>query len=77
MQFNEWFTSEISDFKESWSWVSEAKEHPSKEINRLRAQVEEDEYFETLTRGLQGQNLSDFLFVENDVQLLLAEVFNG
>lgn len=48
----------------------------SKEIKRVRAQMEEDEQLATLMRGLRGQNLSDSLFAEDDVQLRLVEVLN-
>ncbi|XP_027333594.1 uncharacterized protein LOC113848331 isoform X1 [Abrus precatorius] len=46
----------------------------SKEIKRVRAQMEEDEQLATLMRGLRGQNLRDSLFAEDDVQLRLVEV---
>ncbi|XP_073223656.1 uncharacterized protein [Cicer arietinum] len=46
----------------------------SKEIKRVRAQMEEDEQLATLMRGLRGQNLKDSLFAEDDVQLRLVEV---
>ncbi|XP_058724331.1 uncharacterized protein LOC131595847 [Vicia villosa] len=46
----------------------------SKEIKRVRAQMEEDEQLASLMRGLRGQNLSDSLFAEDDVQLRLVEV---
>lgn len=48
----------------------------SKEIKRVRAQMEEDEQLASLMRGLRGQNLRDSLFAEDDVQLRLVEVFN-
>jgi aarF domain-containing kinase len=48
----------------------------SKEIKRVRAQMEEDEQLATLMRGLRGQNLKDSQFAEDDVQLRLVEVFN-
>lgn len=37
--------------------------------------MEEDEQLASLMRGLRGQNLSDSLFAEDDVQLRLVEVF--
>ncbi|WVY96989.1 hypothetical protein V8G54_029140 [Vigna mungo] len=46
----------------------------SKEIKRVRAQMEEDEQLATLMRGLRGQNLRDSLFAEDDVELRLVEV---
>jgi aarF domain-containing kinase len=46
----------------------------SKEIKRVRAQMEEDEQLATLMRGLRGQNLKDSQFAEDDVQLRLVEV---
>lgn len=46
----------------------------SKEIKRVRAQMEEDEQLASLMRGLRGQNLRDSLFAEDDVQLRLVEV---
>ncbi|RDX78111.1 hypothetical protein CR513_41663 [Mucuna pruriens] len=45
----------------------------SKEIKRVRAQMEEDEQLATLMRGLRGQNLRDSLFAEDDVELRLVE----
>lgn len=47
----------------------------SQEIKRVRAQMEEDEQLATLMRGLRGQNLRDSQFAEDNVQLLLVEVF--
>ncbi|XP_020231890.1 uncharacterized protein LOC109812353 isoform X2 [Cajanus cajan] len=46
----------------------------SKEIKRVRAQMEEDEQLASLMRGLRGQNLKDSLFAEDDVELRLVEV---
>ncbi|KAL2326599.1 hypothetical protein Fmac_025657 [Flemingia macrophylla] len=46
----------------------------SKEIKRVRAQMEEDEQLASLMRGLRGQNLRDSLFAEDDVELRLVEV---
>ncbi|MED6163823.1 hypothetical protein PIB30_083750 [Stylosanthes scabra] len=46
----------------------------SKEIKRVRAQMEEDEQLASLMRGLRGQNLKDSLFAADDVQLRLVEV---
>uniref|UniRef100_A0A0D6R6K3 Protein kinase domain-containing protein n=1 Tax=Araucaria cunninghamii TaxID=56994 RepID=A0A0D6R6K3_ARACU len=46
----------------------------SKEIKKIRAQMEEDEQLASLMRGLRGQNLSDSLFAADDVQLRLVEV---
>ncbi|KAL1330358.1 hypothetical protein HN51_047598 [Arachis hypogaea] len=46
----------------------------SKEIKRMRAQMEEDEQLATLMRGLRGQNLKDSLFAADDVELRLVEV---
>jgi hypothetical protein len=49
----------------------------SKEIKRVRAQMEEDEQLASLMRGLRGQSLNDSLFAEDDVQLRLVEVLNN
>ncbi|KAB1203751.1 hypothetical protein CJ030_MR8G011187 [Morella rubra] len=46
----------------------------SKEIKRVRAQMEENEDLAILMRGLRGQNLRDSQFAEDDVQLRLVEV---
>ncbi|RYR73911.1 hypothetical protein Ahy_A02g008491 isoform A [Arachis hypogaea] len=46
----------------------------SKEIKRMRAQMEEDEQLATLMRGLRGQNLKDSLFAADNVELRLVEV---
>ncbi|XP_022138474.1 uncharacterized protein LOC111009639 [Momordica charantia] len=46
----------------------------SKEIKRVRAQMEENEELAILMRGLRGQNLKDSLFAEDNVQLRLVEV---
>ncbi|CAK9329276.1 unnamed protein product [Citrullus colocynthis] len=46
----------------------------SKEIKRVRAQMEENEELAILMRGLRGQNLKDSLFAEDNVELRLVEV---
>ncbi|XP_021816859.1 uncharacterized protein LOC110759130 [Prunus avium] len=46
----------------------------SKEIKRVRAQMEENEDLAILMRGLRGQNLKDSQFAEDDVELRLVEV---
>ncbi|XP_061991367.1 uncharacterized protein LOC133709591 [Rosa rugosa] len=46
----------------------------SKEIKRVRAQMEENEDLAILMKGLRGQNLKDSQFAEDDVQLRLVEV---
>ncbi|BBG92315.1 Protein kinase superfamily protein [Prunus dulcis] len=45
----------------------------SKEIKRVRAQMEENEDLAILMRGLRGQNLKDSQFAEDDVELRLVE----
>ncbi|XP_057459344.1 uncharacterized protein LOC130749983 [Actinidia eriantha] len=49
-------------------------EDVSKEIKRVRAQMEEDEQLATLMRGLRGQNLRDSQFADDNIQLRLVEV---
>lgn len=46
----------------------------SKEIKRVRAQMEENEDLAILMKGLRGQNLKDSQFAEDDVDLRLVEV---
>ena len=46
----------------------------SKEIKRVRAQMEEDEQLSVLMRGLRGQNLKDSTFADDSIQLRLVEV---
>ncbi|XP_059445644.1 uncharacterized protein LOC132177377 isoform X1 [Corylus avellana] len=46
----------------------------SKEIKRVRAQMEENEDLAILMKGLRGQNLRDSQFAEDNVQLRLVEV---
>lgn len=46
----------------------------SKEIKRVRAQMEEDEQLSVLMRGLRGQNLKDSVFADDNIQLRLVEV---
>jgi hypothetical protein len=46
----------------------------SKEIQRVRKQMEEDEQLATLMRGLRGQNLRDSQFADDNVRLRLVEV---
>lgn len=46
----------------------------SKEIKRVRAQMEENEDLAILMKGLRGQNLKDSQFAEDDVELRLVEV---
>ncbi|RLN07845.1 hypothetical protein C2845_PM11G21920 [Panicum miliaceum] len=46
----------------------------SKEIQRVRKQMEEDEQLATLMRGLRGQNLRDEQFADDNVRLRLVEV---
>ncbi|CAA7014172.1 unnamed protein product [Microthlaspi erraticum] len=45
----------------------------SKEIKRVRAQMEQDEQLSVLMRGLRGQNLKDSVFADNNIQLRLVE----
>ncbi|XP_010488485.1 PREDICTED: uncharacterized protein LOC104766320 isoform X2 [Camelina sativa] len=45
----------------------------SKEIKRVRAQMEEDEQLSVLMRGLRGQNLKDSVFADDNIQLRLVE----
>ncbi|CAF2153155.1 unnamed protein product [Brassica rapa] len=45
----------------------------SKEIKRVRAQMEEDEQLSVLMRGLRGQNLNDSVFADDSIQLRLVE----
>lgn len=49
-------------------------EDVSKEIKRVRAQMEENEQVAILMRGLRGQNLSDSQFADENIQLRLVEV---
>lgn len=49
----------------------------SKEIKRVRAQMEENEQLAILMRGLRGQNLTDSQFADDSVQLRLVEVEEG
>jgi aarF domain-containing kinase len=46
----------------------------SKEIQRVRKQMEEDEQLASLMRGLRGQNLRDEQFADENVSLRLVEV---
>ncbi|XP_065862860.1 uncharacterized protein [Euphorbia lathyris] len=46
----------------------------SKEIKRVRAQMEENEDIAILMRGLRGQNLRDEQFADNNIKLRLVEV---
>ncbi|XP_078427712.1 protein kinase superfamily protein [Wolffia australiana] len=46
----------------------------SREIKKVRAQMEEDEQLSILMRGLRGQNLSDSQFADENVTLRLVEV---
>ncbi|XP_060959856.1 uncharacterized protein LOC115722553 [Cannabis sativa] len=46
----------------------------SKEIKRVRAQMEENEELAILMRGLRGTNLRDSQFAEDNVELRLVEV---
>lgn len=46
----------------------------SKEIQRVRKQMEQDEQLATLMRGLRGQNLRDEQFADDNVRLRLVEV---
>lgn len=46
----------------------------SKEIKKVRAQMEENEQVAILMRGLRGQNLRDSQFADENVQLRLVEV---
>ncbi|KAL8137943.1 hypothetical protein V2J09_003944 [Rumex salicifolius] len=46
----------------------------SREIKRVRAQMEADEQLSILMRGLRGQNLTDSQFADNSVRLRLVEV---
>lgn len=49
----------------------------SKEIKRVRAQMEEEnEQLAILMRGLRGQNLRDSQFADENVQLRLVEVYD-
>ncbi|CAH2052855.1 unnamed protein product, partial [Thlaspi arvense] len=45
----------------------------SKEIKRVRAQMEQDEQLSVLMRGLRGQNLKDSVFADDNIQLRLVE----
>ena len=56
----------------NWEW--QRMEDVSKEIKRVRAQMEEDEQLATLMRGLRGQNLRDSQFADDNIQLRLVEV---
>lgn len=49
----------------------------SKEIKRVRAQMEENEQLAILMRGLRGQNLTDSQFADDNIQLRLVEVEEG
>ncbi|GFZ10683.1 protein kinase superfamily protein [Actinidia rufa] len=49
-------------------------EDVSKEIKRVRAQMEENEQLASLMRGLRGQNLRDSQFADDNIQLRLVEV---
>ncbi|CAA0839987.1 Protein kinase superfamily protein [Striga hermonthica] len=46
----------------------------SKEIKRVRAQMEENEQLAILMQGLRGQNLNDTLFADDNIKLRLVEV---
>ncbi|KAL3726748.1 hypothetical protein ACJRO7_031616 [Eucalyptus globulus] len=46
----------------------------SREIKRVRAQMEENEQVAILMQGLRGQNLRDAQFADNNIQLRLVEV---
>jgi aarF domain-containing kinase len=46
----------------------------SKEIQRVRKQMEQDEQLATLMRGLRGQNLRDEQFAADNVRLRLVEL---
>lgn len=46
----------------------------SQEIQRVRAQMEENEQLATLMRGLRGQNLRDAQFADDNIKLRLVEV---
>lgn len=46
----------------------------SKEIKRVRAQMEENEQLAILMKGLRGQNLKDSQFADNSIKLRLVEV---
>ena len=46
----------------------------SKEIKRVRKQMEEDEQLASLMRGLRGSNLRDDQFADKDVTMRLVEV---
>jgi aarF domain-containing kinase len=46
----------------------------SKEIQRVRKQMEEDEQLSSLMRGLRGQDLRDEQFADENVRLRLVEV---
>lgn len=49
----------------------------SKEIKRVRDQMEENEQLAILMRGLRGQNLTDSQFADDNIQLRLVEVEEG
>ncbi|CAN6990513.1 unnamed protein product [Brassica rapa subsp. trilocularis] len=53
--------------------VSTRVKDVSKEIKRVRAQMEEDEQLSVLMRGLRGQNLNDSVFADDSIQLRLVE----
>ncbi|XP_047332893.1 uncharacterized protein sll0005 [Impatiens glandulifera] len=54
--------------------VSTRMKDVSKEIQRVRAQMEEDEQLASLMRGLRGQNIQDSQFADENIQLRLVEV---
>ena len=56
----------------NWEW--QRMEDVSKEIKRVREQMEENEQLASLMRGLRGQNLRDSQFADDNIQLRLVEV---
>ncbi|GMP55687.1 hypothetical protein CsSME_00020436 [Camellia sinensis var. sinensis] len=54
--------------------ASTRMENVSKEIKRVRAQMEENEQLAILMKGLRGQNLRDSQFADDNIQLRLVEV---
>ncbi|OMO53057.1 hypothetical protein CCACVL1_28908 [Corchorus capsularis] len=64
----------INGSSRSINGVSTRMGDVSKEIQKMRAQMEEDEQLAILMRGLRGQNLKDSQFADNNIQLRLVEV---
>lgn len=58
------------DFFLKWQRMGDV----SREIKRVRAQMEENEQLAILMKGLRGQNLRDSQFADDNIQLRLVEV---